>query len=99
MIDSAALLAGFFFAPALLLALGHGLRKRVPRARSRFWGGVMGYGVGMVLAILAMMIPPNDWGGEGDLRSVVIHWAMAAGCLLGVSVGSLFPREASTIDG
>jgi len=93
--DSAALLAGFFLAPALLLVLGHGLRKRVPRARYRFWGGIVGYLLGVVVAVLAMMIPPTGWAGEGGLRSSMVHWAMVTGCLLGVFVGSLFPRGSS----
>lgn len=82
------LLAGFFIAPALLLWLGHGLRRRTARARRAFWGGVIGHSLGMLVTLIAAHSPANPWS-EGGWRSAAVHGAMLAGALLGAALGAM----------
>ncbi len=81
------LLAGVFAPPLLLLSMGHAYRHRSPRARGAFWGGVVGYGAGLVLAAVAMLVPAVDWTGGSPLRELVLHAGPLAGWLVGVGVG------------
>jgi hypothetical protein len=84
-----ALLLGLFGAPSALAALGHRFRERDPLEKRRFWGGVLGYVAGLIVALSAMMVPPVWWAGAGVLRELVVHWSMLAGFLAGVLAGHL----------
>jgi hypothetical protein len=84
-----ALLLGLFGVPAALATLGHRFRERDPSERRRFWGGVIGYGVGLAVTLTAMMAPPVWWAGGGVVREVAVHWSMLAGFLAGVLAGPL----------
>lgn len=81
------LLAGVFAPPLLLLAMGHAYRHRSAWARGAFWGGVVGYGVGLVLTAAAMLVPAVDWTGGSPLREMVVHAGPLAGGLLGLGMG------------
>jgi len=91
-----ALLLGLFGVPAVLAVLGHRFRERASPARRRFWGGVVGYGAGLAVALSAMMVPPVWWAGDGTLREVAVHWAMLAGVLVGVLAGHLLRGKGQT---
>ena len=80
---------GLFVVPLLLLPLGHGLRRRSPRVRSAFWGAVTGYGAGVLVMSVITMIPPIHW--DGTLwRTMLVHWSMLLGALLGFAAGAIF---------
>ena len=81
------LLAGIFVPPLVLLTMGHAYRHRSPGARGAFWGGVVGYGAGLVMGAAAMLVPAVDWTGDSALRETVVHAGPLAGCLLGLGVG------------
>ncbi len=89
----AALLAGIFAPPLVLLAVGHTYRNRSHPARGLFWGGVVGYGVGLVVTAAAMLVPAMDWTGGSPLRASVVHAGPLAGALLGMAVGRLLARR------
>lgn len=88
----AALLAGIFAPPLVLLAIGHAYRHRSHPARGLFWGGVVGYGAGLVATAAAMLVPAVDWTGGSPLREMVVHAGPLAGALLGMGVGWLLAR-------
>ena len=92
-LDSVVLLLGFFGVPVLLMFLGHRLRGRSPTHKRRFWGGVVGYVVGMGAAITAMLLPPVWWVDGGALRPFLVYWAMFLGGLLGVITGPFWARS------
>jgi len=81
------LLLGLFGPPLLLLAVGHAYRHRSSKARAAFWGGVVGYGVGVVLTTLALMLPSVAWAEGSLLRSGAVHWSLLAGGVAGAAVG------------
>lgn len=84
---TAALLGGLFVAPALLLWLGHRLRRRSARFRGAFWGGVIGHSLGVAITLFATHYPPVFWGGEG-WRAVAVHASMLAGAAAGAVAGA-----------
>ena len=88
-VEPIALLFGLFGAPLVLLYLGHRLRDHGPRAKRRFWGGVIGYIAGMLLSMIAMLGPPVFWAGAGLARDIAIHWSMLSGLLLGLIIAPL----------
>lgn len=87
MILTGMLLAGLFIAPAVLLWLGHRLRRRTARARGVFWGGVVGHSLGMLVTLVAAHFPAIVWT-EGGWRAAAVHGAMLAGALLGAGIGA-----------
>ena len=88
-----ALLAGLFVAPALLLWLGHGLRRRPERWRRAFWGAVAGHSVGMLLTLGASHYPPVHWAGGSGWRDAAVHGSMLLGAVLGGAIGAALPRR------
>ena len=91
--SSLALLLGLFVTPASLMVLGHRLRGRSKEHRRRFWGGVYGYFVGVVLSVSAMLIPPVSWVQEPSIRPFLIHWAMLLGGMAGIATGPFWARK------
>jgi len=83
-----ALVAGLFIVPAVLLWLGHRLRRRTPAWQSVFWGATLGYVAGMLLMLVAIHYPPVLWAG-GGWRTAAVHWGMVVGAVLGAGVGVL----------
>jgi hypothetical protein len=86
-----ALLAGLFVVPALLLWLGHRLRRRAPVWRAVFWGACAGYAAGMLASLAALHYPPVPW--TGGWRAAVAHWAMLAGPAAGAALAALAGRR------
>jgi hypothetical protein len=82
-----ALVIGLFVVPAALLWLGHRLRRQPPARRRVFWGATVGYGLGMLLVLVAIHYPPVLWAGA-DWRTAVVHWGMVVGAVLGAGVAS-----------
>lgn len=89
MISRLALLLGLFAAPAVLLYYGYRFRERSDPVRRRFWGGVTGHVLGMLVATAAMLAPPIAWTGGALTRDLAVHWSMLAGFLIGVLAGPL----------
>jgi L-cystine uptake protein TcyP (sodium:dicarboxylate symporter family) len=85
-----ALVAGLFVVPALLLWLGHRLRRATPTRRRVFWGATIGYLAGMLLTLIAIHYPPILWAGA-DWRTAVVHWGMVVGAAVGTGVGATMP--------
>jgi hypothetical protein len=90
---SVALILGLFGTPAILMALGHRLRGRSLDHRRRFWGGVYGYFLGIVISISAMLLPPVAWVQEPSLRPFLVHWAMFLGGVIGILTGPYWARK------
>jgi hypothetical protein len=88
-----ALLVGLFVAPAILLRLGHRFRERDDRQRRRFWGGVIGYLVGLLVSTAAMLGPPVWWAGGSVARELCVHWAMLVGFTIGVLLAPSLGRR------
>lgn len=85
-----ALLIGLIIIPALLLWLGHGLRKRSPRLRGAYWGGVIGHTAALVIAVVALHFPPVLW--TGHVRIAIAFWTMCVGAVAGAAIGSIRAR-------
>lgn len=92
-----ALAAGLFVVPALLLWLGHRLRRQTPVRRRVFWGATIGYLLGMLLTLVAIHYPPVLWAG-GGWRTAVVHWGMVVGAAVGAGIGRL-PRRRAGVSG
>jgi hypothetical protein len=80
-----ALVVGLFLVPALLLWLGHRLRRQTGARRRMFWGAVIGYLAGMLVTLVAIHYPAVLW--EGGWRAAAVHWGMVVGAVLGAGVG------------
>lgn len=84
---TAALLAGMFGVPALLLWLGHRLRGRPARLRGAFWGAVAGHSLGMLVTLVAAHLPVVHWEGDG-WRTLAVHASMLGGTAVGAALGT-----------
>lgn len=83
-----AFLLGVLAPPLALLAMGHAYRKRSELAQKVFWGAVIGYGIGILVTVLAMHAPPVAWDEGVGLRQIVVHWGLLAGAVAGAGVGA-----------
>lgn len=93
-LENFALLLGLFVVPALLLAIGHRLRRRPPVWRRIFWGGVIGHSLAVLVTLAAAHYPPIGWEGGPRLRDHAVHWSLVLGAGLGgVVAASLRPRQ------
>ena len=81
-----AFLVGLFAVPLALLIAGHSFRRRSARGRTVFWGGVVGYFAGVLLATTLALLPAVQWLEAGP-RGIVVHWGMLLATLVGVAVG------------
>lgn len=90
--ERVALLIGLFVIPALLLALGHKLRRRQPWQRRVFWGAVAGHSLALLVTMAASMYPPIWWAGGSFWRDAAVHWSMLFGALLGAGIAGLLRR-------
>ena len=91
-----ALLLGLFAVPALLLYLGHRLRRRSRRARAVFWGALFGHTLAGLIAVVYSMIPPEAWTSADTTRGFFGFYGMIAGGALGAVIGLLASRSSST---
>jgi hypothetical protein len=83
-----ALVVGLFVVPALLLWLGHRMRRQTDARRRIFWGATIGYLAGMLVTLVAIHYPAVLWTGAG-WRTAVVHWGMVVGAALGAGVGGV----------
>lgn len=84
-----ALLGGLFVVPLLFLALGHRWRRRGPRARAAFWGGLAGYLVASCAALVVGMRPAEEWSAGDTLRGALGFWGLLLAPALGAAVAVL----------
>jgi hypothetical protein len=87
--EHVALVAGLFVIPALLLALGHRLRRRRPFWRRVFWGALAGHSLALLVTLAAALYPPVAWGGGPRPRDNAVHWSLVFGALVGGAVGGV----------
>ncbi len=87
-----ALLLGILGAPAILIAMGHHLRRKSARSKHLFWGGVTGHTIGLMVTLVAMLAPPLSWVDGGQMRTLWVHWSMLAGFGLGLAL-AMFVRS------
>ena len=83
------MLLGLFGVPAVLLWLGHRLRRRTPRRRAIFWWALGGYIVAMVVATVAAFWPPAHWSEADTARGLAGFWAMVLLPVVGAVVGAV----------
>lgn len=91
--EHGALLLGLFVIPALLLGLGHRLRRRPPFWRRVFWGAVAGHSIALLLMLAATLYPPVGWEGGPRARDAAVHWSLLLGSLVGGAVGGVLPSK------
>ena len=84
-----ALLVGLFVVPALLLALGHRLRRRPPVWRRVFWGAVAGHSIAVLVMLAATLYPPVPWEGGPRPRDVAVHWSLVLGAVAGGGIAAI----------
>ena len=91
-VGTIALLVGLFVVPTTLLVLGHRFRRRTPVQRAIYWGGLIGYLVGALLAMWVGMVPAAEWSSTDRLRGVLGYGgpiiAPVAGALLALALRS-----------
>lgn len=82
-----AFLLGLYVMPLVLLAWGHGLRRRSDRLQRAFWGAIGGHLLAMLLALAAALYPPSAWTGDETVRGFLGLWSLLVlplgGALLG----------------
>lgn len=84
----AALLAGLFVVPALMLWLGHRLRRRGAVARGAFWGALVGHLVVLPAVLWHAMVPAVAWAPDDRVRGFFGFWALLLVPLLGAAAGA-----------
>ena len=84
----AAMLAGAFGIPALLLWLGHRLRRRAPRWQGVFWGAVVAHVVSVPIAAVAAMTPPVEWAPTDAMRGLLGLWLLLLAPVIGGAIGA-----------
>lgn len=87
-----AMLMGAFIVPGILLWAGHRIRRRSPRWRATFWGGVAGHVIALVLASLAAMNPAETWSDANVVRGAFGLWSLLILPMAGAAMGSLRAR-------
>lgn len=87
--EHVALVVGLFVIPALLLALGHRLRRRRPFWRRVFWGAVAGHSLALLVVLAATLYPPVAWERGPRPRDNAVHWSLVLGSLVGGAVGGV----------
>lgn len=88
-IQLAAFLAGLFIVPAVLLSVGHRIRKRTPQVQSAFWGGLLAHIVASLAAITASMIAAEEWQSSDVWRGFFGFWMMLVAPVIGATIGYL----------
>ena len=84
-----ALLLDAFVVPGVLLWLGHRLRRRTPRWRAAFWGGVTGHLIALVIGSIAGMTPAAEWSPDDTVRGALGLWSFLVLPVVGAVVGML----------
>lgn len=88
-----AMLSGLFVIPALLLTVGHRLRRRSVRVQSAFWGAIAAHVLAAVAAMVFSMIPPEEWRADDLWRGAFGFWAMLVAPVVGAAFGYFKPAK------
>ena len=88
-----ALLAGLFVIPAVLLTVGHRLRKRSARVQSAFWGAIVAHIVASLAVVVFSMIPSEGWQATDVLRGAIGFWSLLIAPVVGAAIGALRGRN------
>ena len=83
------LLLGIFGVPALLLWLGHKIRRRPPAWRFAFLGAVLGHLLALAVGTVAAISPPQEWAPADLWRGAFGVWSFILLPLLGAITGGL----------
>ena len=89
------LLAGLFLVPLLFLSLGHRWRRRSPRQRAAFWGGLAGYLVAACVAMWVGMIPAAEWSSTDTVRGALGLWSLLIAPALGAAIAAAVAKNRS----
>lgn len=84
-----ALLSGLFVVPALLLIVGHRLRRRSARVQSAFWGAIAAHILAAIAAVTFGMIPPEQWRADDFWRGAFGFWSLLIAPVIGAFFGYL----------
>ena len=90
-----AMLIGIFGVPLMLLWTGHRLRRRPPRWRAAFWGGLVGHLVAIVVGSVAAMTPPEMWAPSDVWRGAFGFWSFVLLPLLGAAIAVVMAPRAT----
>jgi hypothetical protein len=98
-----AMLLGLLGVPAGLLWAGHRMRRRSPRWHAAFWGALVAHLLAALAAIVASMVPPEEWRPDDTWRGVFGFWTLlvapAVGALVGIALGGMRAHAADRGDG
>lgn len=86
------MLVGMFLAPAVMLGVGHRLRKRSPAVRGAFWGAVIGHSLAILAMLGASLFPPVGWTEGASGRVFAVYWSLLLGAMLGGLLGAVLAR-------
>lgn len=89
----AALLAGLFGVPAVLLWAGHRLRRRPAWWRAAFWGALTAHLLAAIAATAAAFWSPVAWSADDRWRGLAAYWALLVAPLLGALLGAQLGRS------
>lgn len=91
----AAMLAGVFVVPTVLLWLGHRIRRRSPVARGAFWGALIAHVVVAPIAMVVAMYPAAEWASTDVVRGALGFWSLLVAPVCGASIGAVLNRRAA----
>ncbi|MES2524800.1 MAG: hypothetical protein V4617_19035 [Gemmatimonadota bacterium] len=94
--DLMAMLLGVFIVPVLLLWAGHRLRRRTPRMRRAFWGGVIGHIIALVIGSIAAMITPAAWDAGDTWRGLFGLWSFLLLPAIGATIAAFGSGSTAT---
>ena len=78
--------------PVWLLRMGHRFRRKSVKHRRMFWYALIGYGLGALVSVGAMLAPPVEWVNAGA-RSPMVHFGPTIGFFLGLLIGQTTQRR------
>lgn len=87
------LLAGLFVIPAVLLMVGHRLRRRSAHVQSAFWGAIFAHIIASLAVVAFSMIPPEAWQTTDSLRGAIGFWSLLVAPVVGAAIGALRGRN------
>lgn len=90
---TAVMLLGLFLVPLVFLALGHKWRRRSPRLRAAFWGGLTGYLVAACAALWVGMMPAAEWSSSDTLRGALGFWSLVVAPALGAAIAAVVAKH------
>lgn len=91
-LDSVLLLLGIFGVPIALLVGGHRFRRLGRRMRGAFWGGVIGYAIGILFWGVATMAPAEMWA-QGSIRLSAVVMPLIIFGSAGFGIGALVGKK------